>query len=125
MTKEDFKVGQTVYLLQILNYRNNATAEERIREVKVVSVGRKYITVDFWGKVKFDSTDNFKEVTVYSPSYALYLSKEQILQDIHKEQMIKDVYSSFNFGLVRRMSHEDLQTVFDIMKKYKDGDKQC
>ena len=119
MTKDDFKVGQTVYVLQILNFRKDLTTEERIKEAKVLSVGRKYITVDFWGSTKFDSTKNFKEKTQYSPSYALYLSKDQIFRELHKEQMIKAVYSDFNFSLLREMQPEDLQVVFDIVNKYK------
>ena len=120
MTKEDFKVGQTVYLLQILNFRN-ATIEERIKEVNVLSVGRKYITVDFWGQMKFDLTNGFREVTRYSPSYKLYLSKEQIFQEFHRYSMEQAVNSAFEWtrSITRKMSQEDLQTVLDIVNKYK------
>ena len=125
MKKEDFKVGQTVYILQILNFRNDATIEERIREVKVLSVGRKYVTVDFWGQMKFDATKDFREATHYSPSYQLYLSKEQILQEFHRYSMQQTVMCAFDWssGITRNMSQEDLQTVFDIVKKYR-GDEQ-
>ena len=121
MTKEDFKVGQTAYVLQILNFRNGATVEERIREVKVLSVGRKYITVDFWGQMKFDVTKGFVEVTHYSPSYRLYLSKEQIFQEINRYSMEQTVNSAFEWtrSIARKMSQEDLQTVLDIVNKYK------
>lgn len=121
MKKEDFRVGQTVYLLRINDIRRGSTIEERIREAKVVSVGRKYITVDFCGPMKFDVTNGFREVTIYSPTYNLYLSKEQIFQELHRQSMEQTVISAFGWpsGIVRKMSQEDLQTVLDIVNKYK------
>lgn len=78
MTKEDFKPGQTVYLLPIkymaYEYR---VIEKRIKETKVLSVGRKYITVEY-GKTKFDIGNEFREVTNYSIEYKLFLSKKDI-----------------------------------------------
>ena len=80
MTKDDFYVGRSVYVLQVLNCRRKPL-EERITEVKVKTVGRKYIVVDFWGEMKFDISDNFRQVTQYSPNYRLYLTKEDIYQE--------------------------------------------
>lgn len=121
MKKEDFRVGQTVYLLRINDIRRGSTIEERIREAKVVSVGRKYITVDFCWPMKFDVTNGFREVTIYSPTYKLYLSKEQILQELHRRSMEQTVISAFDWSrdIVKKMSQEDLQTVLDIVNKYK------
>ncbi len=124
LRKEDFHSGQTVYLLHVLNYRSGSTVEERIKEVKVLSVGRKYITVDYWGNKQFDMTDNFREVTRYTASYRLYLSKEQIFEEMKRYSMEKEVEKVFRWenGLVRKMTTEDLQNILDIVNKYRAGD---
>ena len=46
MRKEDFKKGQAVWLYLVGNAaRGKKDKEERIKEYEVISVGRKYITV--------------------------------------------------------------------------------
>jgi hypothetical protein len=126
MTKEDFKVGQTVYLLHVLNYGRQSTLEERIKEVKVLSVGRKYITVNYWGNMRFDITDNFREVTIYTPNYKLYLSKEKIFAEAKRYSMEKEVERAFRWEnkIVRKMTTEDLQIILDIINKYDGGDSK-
>lgn len=125
MTKDDFKVGQTVYILQVLNLRKTDPIEKRISEVKILAVGRKYITVDFHRQMKFDATKDFREVTQYSPNFKLYLHKEQIFQELRRVAMERDVCSAFAWssGIARKMSTEDLQTVFDIVSKYRKDDE--
>ena len=121
MKREDFEVGQTVYLFRILNYTRGETLEDRIREAKVLSVGRKYITVDFCRSMKFDIANDFREVTDYSPSFKLYASKEQIFQEYQRKQMENDVCAAFVWpnDVGKEMSDEDLQAGFDIISKYK------
>ena len=124
MKKEDFHAGQTVYVRKILNCRKNSTLEENIREVKVLSVGRKYITVDWCGKMQFDMTENFREATKYTPSFKLYISKEQIFEEVKRNSFESEVENAFRWErrLVHKMTTEDLQTVLDIINKYKAGD---
>lgn len=118
--KENFKVGETAYLLKISNYRKEAPLESRIMEVKVLKVGRKHITVDLWRGTKFDSTNDFRQVTPCSPDYQLYSSKEQILLDLQREKMKNDIRSSFSLynSIWEKISFEDLQTVHEIINKY-------
>lgn len=120
MKKEDFKPGQTVYLLPVRLLKwDYLRIEKQIREAKVVAVGRKYITVGNAG-IKFDMTKDFREVTNYSVEYKLYLSKEDIKNDIKRRKMEEQISTAFHFPnhITRKMTFEDLNTVFDIVKKY-------
>lgn len=120
MKKEDFKPGQTVYLIPLRMMQwDYLRIEKQIRETKVVSVGRKYITVEYCN-IKFDITNDFLEVTNYAISYKLYLSKEDIKNDIKRRQMEERISTAFHFPnhVTRKMTFEELQTIFDIVKKY-------
>ena len=123
MKKEDFKVGQTVYLLAIeyerFEYR---VIERRIKEVTVLTVGKKYITVKFGGGgMRFDMTNEFREVTDYSPTYRLYLSKGDIQREFNRKETIKEIHEKIKYGggLLKRMTEEDIQTILTIIRKYK------
>lgn len=120
MKKEDFKPGQTVYLLPVRMMKwEYLRIEKQIRETKVVTAGRKYITVEY-GNIKFDITNDFREVTNYSIEYKLYLSKEDIKNDIKRRQMEERINTAFHFPnhVARKMTFDELETVFNIVKKY-------
>lgn len=120
MNKADFKPGQTVYLLSVkymaYEYR---VIENRIRETKVVSVGRKYITVEY-GNTKFDIANEFREVTNYSIEYKLFLSKRDIENAFKRNKMEERVQTAFHFPnlAVRKMTFDELQTILNIVNKY-------
>ena len=120
MKKEDFKPGQTVYLIPVRMMKwEYLRIEKQIRETKVVTAGRKYITVEY-GNIKFDITNDFREVTNYSIEYKLYLSKEDIKNDIKRRQMEERINTAFHFPnhVARKMTFDELETVFNIVKKY-------
>ncbi len=72
MTKEDLRVGQTVYL----EPRGNAARrDDSIVEGVVTKVGRKYFEVGHYGK--FYLYEGL-QVTEYTPSWKVYLSKREI-----------------------------------------------
>lgn len=120
MKKENFKPGQTVYLLPVkymaYEYR---VIEKRIRETKVVSVGRKYITVEY-AKTKFDIENEFREVTNYSIEYKLFLSKKDIENAFKRNKMEERVQTAFHFPnlAVRKMTFDELETICNIVNKY-------
>lgn len=134
MKKEDFRKGQTVWVYLTGNAaRGKKTTEERIQEWEVVSVGRKYITArpkgtGLWFDTKFDIENNFWQVYTYgSANYVLYLSKEDILQDVWRSQTREYIRrcARWESQIVRMMSDEDLQAVSEIFRKYdKDGDRK-
>lgn len=119
MKKEDFAPGQTVYLFEVRNFSRNDTIESRIKEVKIKSVGRKYVTVEFWGGMKFDMTKGFRQVTDYSPMYALYLTKDDIYKAIRRADDERKLWSAFNNSrIIHRMTDEDFNTLLAIVSKY-------
>lgn len=115
MKLSDFQKGQTVYIRG--GYRKS---DVEIREVKVQSVGRKYVTVDYWGGMKFDATKNFVEVKNYTPNYKLYLSREQIENEVLRGEKESKVSSSFRWEnrLTEKMSDEDFDKIIEIINKY-------
>lgn len=121
MKKEDFKTGQTVYLLPVrfMPY-DYLRIEKQIIETTVLSVGRKYIKVDYCGGVQFDINNDFREVTPHSIYYKLYLSKEDIQKDFKRRKMEERIHSAFHFPnhVERKMTFIELETVFNIVKKY-------
>ena len=120
MKKEDFKPGQTVYLLSVrfMGYDYHRI-EKRIIETLVVAVGRKYITVKHLN-IKFDIANDFKESTNYSIEYKLFLSKEDIQLDFKRRKMEDRVSTAFHFPnhVTRKMTFDELETVQNIVNKY-------
>lgn len=121
MKKEDFKPGQTVYLLPVRFQGFEFDAiQKQIMETTVTAVGRKYITVSRPYGLKFDMTKDFREVTPYSVQYKLFLSKEDIEKDCERREMERWVATGLHSPnhITRKMSYEDLKTVCDIVRKY-------
>lgn len=117
MTKQDFHVGQTVYLYHERNYCKGSTIEERIIETKVISVGRRYLAVNYWGQTEFDMTNNFRQKTIYSPEFVLYLSKEEIYLMIETENQRHIVRDELDRYL-NTLPMEGLQEIMAILNKY-------
>lgn len=117
MTKQDFHVGQTVYLYHMENHYKGSTVEERIIKTKVVSVGRRYLAVDYRGRMEFDMTNNFQQRTIYSPEFALYLSKEEIYLMIEAEKQRHVVHDKLR-GYLNLLPLEGLQEIMTILNKY-------
>ncbi len=128
MEKNDFHKGQTVWIYLVGNAaRYTKTLEERIQEWKVVSVGRKYITCRdkncSWREAKFDIDDDFRHVYKYGTAdYILYLSKEDILNEIYKNTLISNIVNTvmYNRSRIRKMSVDDLEVINDILKRYEE-----
>ena len=120
MKKEDFKPGQTVYLLPVRMMKwEYLRIEKQIRETKVVSVGRKYITVEY-SNIKFDITNDFREVTNFCIEYKLFLSKEDIQQDFKRRKMEERIVNALYYHrhVTGKMTFDELETVHNIVKKY-------
>lgn len=117
MTKQDFHVGQTVYLYHERNHCNGSTVEERIIEAKVISVGRRYLAVDYWGKMEFDMNNGFRQKTIYSPEFALYLSKEEIylmIETWNQRRIVRDKLGEY----LNLLPLEGLQEIMATIDKY-------
>lgn len=121
MKKEDFKPGQTVYLLPVRFMAHDyLRIEKRIIETTVLSVGRKYIKVKFCGGIQFEIENDFREKTNYSIEYKLFLSKEDIKNDIKRRKMEEQIVNALYYHryVTGKMTFEELETVHNIVKKY-------
>ena len=122
MKKEDFYKGQTVYLLPVrLMVYDYLNIEKKIVETTVLSVGRRYITVRYLcDTIHFDTYNDFREATNYSVQYKLFLSKEDIQKDFKRRKMEDQIYAAIHYPkcVAKKMTFDELQTVFDIIKKY-------
>lgn len=121
MKKEDFKPGQTVYLLPVRFMAfDYLRIEKQIIETTVLSVGRKYIKVNRCGGLQFEIENDFREKTDYAIQYKLYLSKEDIKEDFKRRKMEERISTVFHFPnyVARKMTFDELETVFNIVKKY-------
>jgi hypothetical protein len=102
--KLDLKVNQEV----IIRYINDKIRYEKDTSIKnidswttvgtVTKIGRKYLDVEFNGFLyKFDMEWDYREkVNCGSPNYKLYLSKEEILDEIKAEELYSKVRDSFD-----------------------------
>lgn len=123
MKKEDFKPGQTAYLLETRFHQYAfRTIEGRIREAQVLSVGRKYITVDYYGKFRFDINNGFRDVSKDGPRWRLYHSKEEIMKEFRRNEMKLKIAHSLghiNSKVLNKLTDDELQTIFDIIENHK------
>ena len=124
MRKEDFKKGQAVWLYLVGNAaRGKKDKEERIKEYEVISVGRKYITVqpkEYGWEVRFEIENNFRQVTDTCVDYLLFLKKEDIYLMLERTEKINLVEKAFQWEkrIYSKLSDEDLDTTVEIVKKY-------
>ena len=114
MNKNDFFVGQTVYLCNLgSNYADRFT---NITQATVTKIGTKYVEIDkSYGK--FSINDGYEFLKDYSPSKRIYLS----LSDIESEQrsyeltrQIRDLVSKG--GPILPLKLYDLELVVKILK---------
>lgn len=125
MRKEDFYKGQTVWVYLIGNAaRGRKTTEERIQEWEIIKVGRKYITAKSKNggrERRFDIENNFRHVYTYGTSdYELYLTKEEIYEEIERSNRIKYIeqFCRWERRNLNKMSDDDLLAVVEIFKQY-------
>lgn len=93
MTRNDFSVGQTVYLKSVSHlYRH--WENERIIEARVTKIGRKYITVESdFREYQFAIDDEFEQKTEYNIEYELFLT-EQAIRDYWQSAYLRWEISS-------------------------------
>lgn len=118
MKLSDFKKGQIVYVKESV-YRQK---EPEIHEANVISVGRKYVTVKMngWREIKFDASNDFRQVTDHTPTFYLYLSKEDIHKEMERNRKKRKLeeYFTYRYRTIDKLSDEDLESMLAICEKY-------
>lgn len=79
MTRNDFMVGQTVYLKTITHLFDSWKKEHIVKGV-VSKVGRKYITVNKspFREYRFNIENDFRQETEYAIEYELFLTEQAV-----------------------------------------------
>jgi predicted metal-dependent phosphotriesterase family hydrolase len=126
MNKEDFKVGQQVFVLST-SRRYTVNGGRTVIECTVKSIGRKYLVVsrdgysDSWD-IKFDMTDDFREATDYAVYNHLYLTEQEILDEMRRDRLILKVNTFFRQYISSRCSTEFFEQVEALIdKELKEG----
>ena len=141
--KNNYKKGQTVYLLRIGDEARRTVPENWIFTAVVKTVGRKYITVSNTGRdICFEYDEGKKQIwhdTPYSQDYELYLTKADAEKILEKRQLQTEILQQIN--KIRCMELTELsleqlhllkQAVTDIpamseteLRKYSDNEYQA
>ena len=129
--KSDFTKGQTVYLYVTGNEarRTKSGIENRIREAVVRTVGRKYITVGYpdrqYFEAKFEIENDFRQFyETGTIDYILYLTKEEIYEDLGRGQLQMYIRDEIRTdSVMSKISKEDLEKIADIISKYTTKEK--
>ena len=78
MTRNDFVVGQTVYL-KTISHLFDSWKKERIVKGVVSKIGRKYITVKEGGwEYRFNIENDLRQETEYAIEYELFLTEQAV-----------------------------------------------
>ena len=105
------EVGQTVYLKG--NSRRN---EKGIREEVISKVGRKYIYVGSgYSEIKFH-IGSLRQVTEYSPSWYLYLSKQDIINEEEFNKLSSEIRELFVYCKIN-LTLDQLRRIKDIISE--------
>ena len=101
--KRQIEVGQKVFLKPINNNAFSKCVRDNIvnfiKERKIVKIGRKYFYVDNgydWGDPLKFNIESLEEFTGHIPDWQLYFSKQDILDEIESEKLIKKIENKIN-----------------------------
>lgn len=107
-TRNDYSVGQTVYIRKIRGKNRNP-----ILESKVTKVGRKYVTTSEGEQFEIK---NGEQKTEYGKEYKLFLTKEGLIAEQKREDVF---YMICDFGDRKRLNYlteEGINTLEYIFK---------
>jgi hypothetical protein len=124
MNNTNFIVGQEVVLKIITGsnaYRRlpketNGKPDilKRLIFTTVKSVGKKYITVDY-SNIKFDRTDEYRQVTNFSKDYELFGSAKDAINADTLEMLWSKLRTSICYSSKCPYTLEQIEKVMDIL----------
>lgn len=128
--KKQVYVGQKMWVLN-LNDRTlqSKPTEDKVYEVVVVKVGRKYITVVeskyldgyksspniySFAKEQFD-IETFSEVSEYSSNNLLFFTKEEAIQYEELKNMLIEIRQHISYGRDNRFNYAQINAVHNLL----------
>ena len=116
------KVGDKVYLLPSGNATRHIkdSLVNHIIETEIVSIGRKYVTVNFGKGMKFKLDEKYRdgyvEKTEYTCDYYMYESKQKILDVLETNELNSKIKSYFSIDTRKKLSLEQLRKIIEIIE---------
>lgn len=110
--KQDFQVGQTVYIEQIgasVHYLKDTIG--KITEEVVEKVGTKFVTTN---KSRYHLADGLVDCDI-STDFLLHLTKQGAEASALERKLKKDILSKTKFELVRILNLDELKAVDSIL----------
>ncbi len=99
--KNKFTVGQIVVLFKPNSYSKTSTIEEQFINATVANVGNKWLSVlmaHSGTDLQFDMTDkNLRQRTDYTPTYELYLSKDDKYKELQFKALYEELAKKFQY----------------------------
>lgn len=110
MDIKDFKIGQTVYLRPVGNALRGT--DGAIREGIVETVGKKYLTLKEYHRMKFGyyDSDKIRDVSNYSANFILYTSLQEIEDEKLNAELSRKVQNY-------RFTFEELKKIDELFFK--------
>jgi hypothetical protein len=117
--KSDFSKGERVYLLIIplsnaaRHIQNKEDIESWIIETTIVSIGKRYISVEYQGE-KFDTTNEWRHYHLYGgENYILVKTKQEAYDKMLADRLYKKLKSYFGYSC--QLSLEQLKAIYEIL----------
>lgn len=127
MNIKDFKVGQTVYVELTGNASRGNTDEQRIEELEITYVGRKYIEAgkrhEKHGIVEkhlFEYREYYKRFVQknnHCVERILYLKRQEIEEKHEKRRLFREIEEWFGYSSQRDISLEQLRAIHGILER--------
>lgn len=129
MKNEKIKIGSHVFIRLVGNAARSVDPDKLIQEWEITKVGRKYIYAkplgrdNAWNEVCFEFVEKYwnynpgcwVEKSDYSPNYILYLSKQEVFNEVKKQELCQKL-SKFATTSVSALNIDELQQVCDIFE---------
>ena len=118
-------VGQVVYSLNIGNAARHC--EQKLTEMAVIKVGRKYFTCLEKGKPEFFSVqfrlDTWTEKTEYTSDHSLYRSPQEWEDEKESNLICQKLKDSFEYGHNRKgVSLKNLRLIEELLSNPEESD---
>lgn len=121
-----FKIGQEVWLKiendsYLARHLDHSNIAEWIRKGKVIKIGRKYIYVEVDNNIthveKFSKEDDYRSFYDYGGAdYQLYLTKQDILDEVESDNLYYTIKYSFNLYEKNTFTLDQLRKIHEIIK---------
>lgn len=111
------KVGQTLYLLERGFRHRDKEKEIELEPVKVTKIGRKYFSIEKYGRDVQFHIENWHEKTEYNSTNYLYESKQERAEEKEFDEKLTEIKEVFGtWGRGKNLSLDSLRKIYNIIQ---------